>query len=367
MAIFGMKDASNITLLEKASKKVAMYIDYANATTSEWSSDRVYATKKGANAIAWDTNRAGKLTLESELFDLKLLAMTVGSGLDQGSADIFRRETFTLDSSKAFKLESVPKSDSVSVFKLKEDGVEHDGSEIPQKITGDAGSVPVMVTDVAVTAKDTSADITWSAPNGANSYVVYRDGVQIGQPTTTSFSDSDLVAETQYKYTVTAINGNGQSPVSAEVVITTAAAGTSTAGAVVKATDEAVAIATAAANAAGESGLSFTVGEGGAIQLSDEAIVGADYVVYYVASVTGVTTVTVGADTFAPAFEIYGDAYIRDQQSGKDSFIQLHYFNARPQSNFTLTQSAKEPTSLSIVFDLFPNDKNDLATYKIIE
>lgn len=362
-----MKDASNLVLIDKATKKPVLYIDYANATSTEWDSDRVYATKKGANAIAWDTNRSGKLTLESELFDLKLLALTLGANVENGSSDVFRREDLTLGSDRILKLNSTPLDGSVTVYKLEDDGIGHDGAEIPQKITGGEGSVPLMVTDVAVTAKDTSAAITWSTSTGATSYVVYRDGKQVGQPTTTSFSDTDLEAETSYTYTVTAVNVNGQSPVSAVVSVTTTAAGSSTSGAVVKATNEAIAAATAAANAQGEDGVTYTIGKDGTLTFSEAAITGVPYVVYYIATVNGVKSITVGEDTFSGAYEIYGDAYIRNQETGKDEFIQLHYFNARPQSKFTFAQTSKEPASLSIVFDLFPNKNKDLAVYKIID
>src|SRR5699024_8344675 len=109
------------------------------------------------------------------------------------------------------------------------DGLSHEQA-IPQLVDGADGSVPKMVTDVSVSAKDTTADITWASAKGANSYIVYRDGVQVGQPVSTSFTDSNLVPEKEYKYTVSAVNNNGTSPKSAEVVITTATSGTEVAG-----------------------------------------------------------------------------------------------------------------------------------------
>ena len=46
MSIYGMKDAADLILVNKATGLVDLYIDYANATTSEWTSESVYATKK---------------------------------------------------------------------------------------------------------------------------------------------------------------------------------------------------------------------------------------------------------------------------------------------------------------------------------
>ena len=41
--------------------------------------------------------------------------------------------------------------------------------------------------------------------------------------------------------------------------------------------------------------------------------------------------------------------------------------NARPQSDFTFNQSSKEPTSLSIKVDLFPDENNSIAEYTFVD
>jgi hypothetical protein len=56
-------------------------------------------------------------------------------------------------------------------------------------------------------------DLSWSAASdpdsGVSAYRVYRDGVNVGQPTVTTFSDTGLVEGTTYAYTVSAVNGAG--------------------------------------------------------------------------------------------------------------------------------------------------------------
>ena len=47
MATYGMKDAANLTLVNKKTGNIDLFLDYANATSSEWTSERVFATKKG--------------------------------------------------------------------------------------------------------------------------------------------------------------------------------------------------------------------------------------------------------------------------------------------------------------------------------
>lgn len=66
-------------------------------------------------------------------------------------------------------------------------------------------SAPTDVTAVA-TAHDT-VDVTWTAAEGiVDGYTVYRDGVEVGDVTGTSFTDTGLFELTQYSYTVEAYN-----------------------------------------------------------------------------------------------------------------------------------------------------------------
>lgn len=369
MATYGMKDACNLTLVKRGTNEVVLHSDYANTTNVEWKSDRVFAKKKGANAIAWDAARTGELTVETELFDLRLMALIAGdTELHKGSDGVFKNERFTLSSDHLIKTEKTPLPGTVSVFRLNSDGITH-AEEIPQLVDGGANAVPAMPADVAVSAKDTSADISWGSVAGAESYTIFRDGIEIGHPASgvTTFKDTNLKPETQYTYKVVAINKNGVSPKSAEVVVTTAKSGTTEAGAAVKATAAAITAATSAAQNVNTNDLNFQLLDTGMIKLSDGAATGADYAVYYAAKVEGVSSFSVDANRFADNYEIYADTFIRDQQEGNDHFAQIHYTNAKPQGSFTFNQNSKEPTSLSIKFDLMPDENNKMAYYKFIE
>lgn len=57
---------------------------------------------------------------------------------------------------------------------------------------------------------------------GASSYAVYRNGTEVGRPTSTAFTDAGLSAGTAYRYTVAAVDGSGAvGTVSAAVTATT--------------------------------------------------------------------------------------------------------------------------------------------------
>ena len=69
-------------------------------------------------------------------------------------------------------------------------------------------------------------DLSWFPAAKGVSYKVYREGVAVGFPTSTSYSDKGLTPLTTYSYTVSAVNiYGGESPQSSSVSATTLAVG----------------------------------------------------------------------------------------------------------------------------------------------
>ena len=86
------------------------------------------------------------------------------------------------------------------------------GSNAP--LTGSADTTPPSVpTGLAASAVSSSrVDLSWTASTddvGVTNYTVRRDGTVVGNPNTTSFSDTGLAANTTYSYTVTASDAAG--------------------------------------------------------------------------------------------------------------------------------------------------------------
>ena len=367
MSTYGMKDAANLVMISKKTGDVALYLDYANATSSEWTSERVFATKKGTQAIAWDSNRTGTLTVDSEIFDLSYLALAIGSEVVKGHNDILKREVITINESRMSKLDGLIEAGSVSAIKLKEDEVEHDGTPLVST-TGNEALLPSIVRNVSVAANADSAQISFDVSNQAVSYEIKRDETVVGTTTTNSFTDTGLTPDTAYGYTITAINGYGTAPVSAEVEVLTSAVGV-TGRTQYTATPAAITAAELLGGVLNESGTNTVTFkyDGGKVQFNDKAVVGDKYAIYYLETIDNTRTITISSKKFPDSYEIYADARIREQETGNDEFVQIHYKNARPQSNFTLTQSATEPTSLSVVFDLLPDREQNLAEMKIVD
>lgn len=367
MATYGMKDAANLTLVDKSTKQVALFADYANATSSEWTSERVYATKKGTNAIAWDSNRQGTLAIETEIFDLSYLALVIGSDVARGKSDIMRRKAITLDESREVTLEGNIEPDSVSVIKLQEDMIEHDGEPIPA-LTGQRELLPEIVRDVVVGTNDESALINFNPALGAVEYEIYVDGELSGTVSQTSFTVEGLSPVKEYEFKVRAINEYGTGAFSAVVKATTTEEGVkervtqeADSSAIEEAESEEGELNDMASNMA-----TFEV-VGDLVKFNEKALVGEHYAIYYMEEIDNVRTIEISADKFPASYEIFADAMIRNQDTGGDEFVQIHYKNARPQSDFTLTQSATEPTNLSVTFDLFPDNNKQLAELKAID
>ena len=355
--IYGIRDAADLILWNKRTKRVELFVNYANATSSEWTSESVYATAKGSNAIRWDGARNGTLTLDTEVFDVGLLAMVMGSEIKAGRSDIMQREDGQLDATRAIRLQGGHALDptSVAVVKLNDiDDPSHAGEPL-HNASAAALNLPRQVKDVSVAMTDTTGRINFPRIADAKGYLVMRNGEIVSDTITNEYTDTALTAETVYQYTVRGYNDFGRGPISAVVAATASATGVTTP------------VTFTATNAAKNESLSNT-GEveapaagvvtyslvNGVVQFSEDAVIGDAYAVYYMEKVENVRTLTISADKFADNYEIFATATMRERDTGRDELIQIRYYNAKPQSNFTLTQSATEPTNLSIVFDLLP-------------
>ncbi|MCN9242380.1 PHB depolymerase family esterase [Streptomyces sp. RY43-2] len=75
--------------------------------------------------------------------------------------------------------------------------------------SGSSGSLPAPSGVTVTGTTDTGASLRWNAVSGAAAYNVYRDGTNVGSPTGTSYTDTDLSAGTTYRYTVAAVDSTG--------------------------------------------------------------------------------------------------------------------------------------------------------------
>jgi fibronectin type 3 domain-containing protein len=86
-----------------------------------------------------------------------------------------------------------------------------------------AATIPTAPTNLAATAGNTQATLTWSASSGATGYHVKRAATsggpytQVAAPTSSSYTDTSLTNGTTYYYVVSALDSAGESANSAQV------------------------------------------------------------------------------------------------------------------------------------------------------
>lgn len=134
MSLYGIKDSANLTLFSKKTGKPVLYSDYCNQTSLNMTADTVYAMKKTARAISWDTAKEGTLTMEMQVFDLRWIALLMGS-LDELTAEATalpwcKREILTIgDDGATLGVDKdhpdgvAPKADTLTLYKLGKDGI----------------------------------------------------------------------------------------------------------------------------------------------------------------------------------------------------------------------------------------------------
>jgi fibronectin type 3 domain-containing protein len=83
-----------------------------------------------------------------------------------------------------------------------------------------AAVVPATPTGLTATPGNTQVTLTWTATSGATGYRIYRGGVLIASPTTTTYTDTGRTNGTTYSYYVIAVNGSTPSPASTTVTAT---------------------------------------------------------------------------------------------------------------------------------------------------
>ena len=94
---------------------------------------------------------------------------------------------------------------------------------------------------------------------------------------------------------------------------------------------------------------------------------GTKFVAYYLTN-TGATAkkLQIKSTKFPENYSIYADTMMRDLD-GIDKYVQVHYFNARPKSDFSFTFSSKDVSKLDVEFDILKNStSDDMAEYTIL-
>lgn len=122
---FGIKEVYNLNIVDFATNKPFIYVDYAETTTNENTAERT--SLKGGQGyyklMDFDHSKDSTLKLTVPLVDIKLLAMLAGDDLVEGATSVFKREELTVaDNGGKMKitLSETPIDETVVVHKLED-------------------------------------------------------------------------------------------------------------------------------------------------------------------------------------------------------------------------------------------------------
>lgn len=122
---YAIKDACDVFLLDRATRKPRLFSDYANSTNLAFTSDRTFARAKGVNKIAFDSNREGTFNIEFEVFDLAWISILLGATDEKETRGLIQREVLTVGAEKKVSLENEPKVGSLAIFTVDRDNRTH--------------------------------------------------------------------------------------------------------------------------------------------------------------------------------------------------------------------------------------------------
>lgn len=122
---FALKDACNVLITSRATNKPFLYADYLNSCSLSVSSEPVYARAKGINKITFDGAKTGTFTMETEIFEIKYLALILGGKVSKESGKFAKRHVGKVDSQGKIILPEKPITGSISTFVLGRDNKEH--------------------------------------------------------------------------------------------------------------------------------------------------------------------------------------------------------------------------------------------------
>lgn len=122
---YAIKDACDVFLLDRSTRKPMLFSDYANSTNLAFTSDRIFARAKGVNKIAFDSNKEGSFGIEFEVFDLAWISILLGATDKKETRGFIQREVLTLGATKNATLKEEPKVGSLAIFTLDKDNRSH--------------------------------------------------------------------------------------------------------------------------------------------------------------------------------------------------------------------------------------------------
>ena len=165
-ANFANREVADLMLVDYSTKKLFLNVDWANVTSTSFEGDRVFATGgQGApNRVQFDGSRTGTLTIEAQVYPVKVFQMLSGNDLGT-TANFLKREKVTCTEAGKLAISTAAGTTAVQVFKADDDL----GTEITATVT--EGGTEVTVAE----ATQETAYIVYYYAKQAAAQVVHLD------------------------------------------------------------------------------------------------------------------------------------------------------------------------------------------------
>ena len=160
---FANREVADLMLKDYSTKKMFLNVDWANVTSTSFEGDRVFATGgQGApNRVQFDGSRTGTLTIEAQVYPVKVFQMLSGNDLGT-EANFLKREKVTAADTTKLTLSEAAAGDYVQVFKADDDL----GTELEATVSGK---------EVTVTVENGVEYVVYYYKKAAKAQVVHLD------------------------------------------------------------------------------------------------------------------------------------------------------------------------------------------------
>ncbi len=205
-------------------RKVFDYVEIAQKTIKL---PKLYLTMNSGETLSSGDYKAGTVSTSNGVVSVDLSSVYDGRHIPAGSSYSFKLRTDAKETNVAhFKNISLVQRIGTKGAEINRQVIYGNG-ELPEPNPNpndkEAPTVPENLQ--ATSVKDTSVSLSWSPSmdnEGVRGYTIYRDGREVGQSATTTYTDQGLTPATAYRYEVRAFDNSGNiSEASSPLTVTT--------------------------------------------------------------------------------------------------------------------------------------------------
>jgi hypothetical protein len=162
---YGLKDACNVLITSRGrDKKPFLFADYLNSCSLSLSADAVYARAKGINKITFEGAKSGTFTMETEIFELKFLALLLGGETTTEGAEISKRIVANVNEEGKVVIPTSVVEGSISVFALDRDKKTHLDEVVIDEVAYNEGEAEISFIEPPVAEQDLAVYYLVSIP-----------------------------------------------------------------------------------------------------------------------------------------------------------------------------------------------------------